>query len=1321
MKKYGTFEIEESTFDYIGHDAEKLLGYMEIINQGMIDSMSKKNPTEAIESFMKKIGECIHTDRVYIFEFNNSGKFDNTFEWCAQGVKPQIDMLQNINVSDYGSEWWDAFHENHGYMIMDMEAYHDVDAKLYEMLKMQYVSRIMVCPLSIEGRLLGFFGVDNPPVECMKTIMPLFQIAANYFSVVLMRRRNLGFIEEITHIDKVTGLYSSNIFHRSLDEFLKAMSRGEVTGTWDVICFNIHQFKAYNYQNGYDAGDKLLKEVGKTICRVAKTDCVTRENADHFYALVEDQNAEEIVRQVHDIMADRSPESVFICMGIYELSDSDISGKYAVDCANMAAQSVSDDLNSYYSRFNSGMEAGLRKKAYLLSHIDKAISSGWIKVYYQPIMGTWSGKIAAFEALSRWDDPVYGFLNPDEFISILEEAKLLYKLDFFVLEVVCSDIRSGINSGRLVCPVSINLSRHDLETAAVHDRINNILKRFEVPHDLVHIEITETTLLDNEKILQSHIEQFHKDGYEIWMDDFGSGYSSLNTLQNYAFDCIKIDMQFLREANEHTEMIISNIINMAKQLKIQTLTEGVETERQYKFLLKIGCSLAQGYYFSKPESLMNIIISNNQKGIQMETPAENIFYREVGKVNILSTVNPIGSPDTPEEIPVAVIEFDEDFRYRILYSNDTCMEYIKMMNENVSGYSADNKENNKDDVKGMNRWHTAIIELAEAARNTKKAAVYDFVTNGAVGRMVMKLITEYGGKSAFIVRGMNISSFKKSSVNRLSIVQDLYSLFEHVEIFMPYKNEVHHIFGGSGENINSEITDLRKSLDLFASKNIQETERERFLEFMNPDTMGRRVRETPNHVLNSFFYLKNMRDDYEWKRFILAEAQDSEINHEKYIFCIGKNLVGWDRERLLLSKEQNNVASDIEVGKKSEDIIHTEDIWNALLKQRQLGMFWKDKNRKFIGVNEAFLHYYNMSPADLIGRNDEDMRWHPDPEPFKKDEESVLQDGKVITAAMGECVVKGEVRRIMASKAPVYSRGKICGLVGFFVDVTDAMDKSVIYHESLYSDQITGLLNKNGFEENKKIYVEKYTDENKKFAYISIQVLELKQYSESFGIEACGKLLKKVGSEISSVLDQHGTVGHIYTGKFGICADCKNETELMELEEKLGNAISDIRYSDEKTPVTIYFMIGSCMYEKRLNIEETVSIAESRMISKVKNVRSHFAFSSEEIVSLMRSYMNIFDFVRLVNPQTNKVFSVNSDDRIYEYPYECYTFLGKEEKCSDCISARTVVDRTNHEKVEINNGVRYRIFSQYVEVNGRPYSFECLKRMLSKEQEKSLL
>ncbi|MEE1157788.1 MAG: EAL domain-containing protein, partial [Atopobiaceae bacterium] len=273
----------------------------------------------------------------------------------------------------------------------------------------------------------------------------------------------------------------------------------------------------------------------------------------------------------------------------------------ALDCAKIACESVKGRYDVSCRVFDGDLRERLFTRRYVARHAEQAVSNQWIRAYAQPVVDTTTGEVCGFEALARWDDPNRGILSPAIFIPTLEEAHLIHKVDAYMVNEVCRHMSEELRAGRAVVPASVNLSRVDFAICDIFEIVRETCDRWDIPHHMLAVEVTEGAL-DGTANLRQEMDRFRAAGFEVWMDDFGCGYSSLNLLKDYEFDVLKVDMEFLRDmdANARSKTIVASVIEMAKSLGIRTLVEGVETEAQRDFLCDVGADMMQGYLFGRP-------------------------------------------------------------------------------------------------------------------------------------------------------------------------------------------------------------------------------------------------------------------------------------------------------------------------------------------------------------------------------------------------------------------------------------------------------------------------------------------------------------------------------------------------------------------------------------------------------------------------------------------------------------------------------------------------------------------------------------------------
>ena len=422
--------------------------------------------------------------------------------------------------------------------------------------------------------------------------------------------------------DPLTGLFNMSFFYQQVTADLSSLVPWK--GDMAFIHFDIPNFKLYNERYGFIAGDNLLCDFSRAIVSAFKTSTVSRFSDDHFVVFSKNTREEvlELVEQVYKTMlsSDDPSARVRIKAGIYFPEDRRPEVGLACDHARLACNSIKGRHDYYYCIYDEALREKLRKQQYVVDHVEEAVAKEYIKVFYQPVIRVRTGEICGYEALVRWIDPVIGFLSPGDFIETLEQFHLIHLVDQFVIKKVCEDIKKLREAGEDVVPVSINISRLDFELCDIFGMLETTRKEYDIPRCMLDIEITESALNDNVKYISHECDKMRTKGYHLWLDDFGSGYSSLNTIAEYDFDVLKLDLIFLRsyDHNPKTGQLMTYIIKGSCGLGLEPLCEGVETEEHFRFLKETGCERAQGYYFGKPMPLEETRAFTMAKGMRWE-------------------------------------------------------------------------------------------------------------------------------------------------------------------------------------------------------------------------------------------------------------------------------------------------------------------------------------------------------------------------------------------------------------------------------------------------------------------------------------------------------------------------------------------------------------------------------------------------------------------------------------------------------------------------------------------------------------------------------
>ena len=432
--------------------------------------------------------------------------------------------------------------------------------------------------------------------------------------------------------DFLTELPNTNYMHQFGGE--KAAQIRSKGRTPMLVYSDVESMQSYNNQYGLEEGDALLRLIAASLKEYFPTSLVTRGADDHFIMLADVDDQEELAHRL-DLVNIRIKQLAKgntggIRSGICPAEDEAAVGR-AIDHAKHALKRINTNLNQKVRFFSARLDEAYWRSRYIVENIDRAVENGWIKVYYHALYRLESQKIAAFEALARWVDPVRGIISPAEFIPALQKYHLLYKLDLYMFEQVCREVRIRKDNNLPLIPVSVNFSRQDFDHADVVDRMNEIYERSGasacVDKSYFIVEITEQELAADPESCQLQLRKISENGYRIWLDDFGSGYSSFNMFSMFRFGLIKYDMEMIRHLDDNNganRLILKDLVHLARALKLHALIEGVETKEQLDFVREIGCELVQGFYFQKPESLDEILfrIRDGDTVRPCETPEE---------------------------------------------------------------------------------------------------------------------------------------------------------------------------------------------------------------------------------------------------------------------------------------------------------------------------------------------------------------------------------------------------------------------------------------------------------------------------------------------------------------------------------------------------------------------------------------------------------------------------------------------------------------------------------------------------------------------------
>ncbi len=482
--------------------------------------------------------------------------------------------------------------------------------------------------------------------------------------------------------DYLTGFPSMTNFFELAREGCRAMREN---GKDPVILFlDFNGMKSYNQKYGMEEGDKFLIAFSRILIDHFSNQNCSRFSADHFCVFTEADGIGEICETIIEESKNiNGGKTMPLRIGVYYYDSDDIAISAACDRAKLACDSDKKTFEARIYYFDKSMIAELERQRYILENLDRALREEWIQVCHQPIFRAANDHVCNEEALARWIDPEKGLFSPDEFIPVLEETNSIYKLDLYMVEKVLLKLKRQMENGVYVVPESVNFSRSDFYTCDLVEEIKRRVDESGIGRDKLIIEITESALADDIDYMTGQILRFKELGFTVWMDDFGSGYSSPVILQKIPFDLIKIDMLFVSQIDDgkYGRVIVTELVRMAMALGKETIAEGVETREQMEFLKEIGCTKLQGFYYSKPMSLDEIFRKRENISFEMfENPAETDYYVQIGNVNLYDLSISRSDEDSLanyfDTMPMALMEV-ADKTMSIVRTNESFRSFVE--------------------------------------------------------------------------------------------------------------------------------------------------------------------------------------------------------------------------------------------------------------------------------------------------------------------------------------------------------------------------------------------------------------------------------------------------------------------------------------------------------------------------------------------------------------------------------------------------------------------------------------------------------------------
>ena len=491
---------------------------------------------------------------------------------------------------------------------------------------------------------------------------------------------------EAPRIDAATGLLGKEAFFDEAAAYLRHSGARDVS----IVCFDVDHFKLFNDLHGLDCGDELLRYLGRALALRFSPDGaqpLARLAADTFALCATGIRPERVERILVDISSE-CPNGIdaIVRAGVYRIEDPASPVSIMCDRAVIALRTVKGSYFDRVALYDPGMREALVLEREVVAGVESALREDRIELFLQPKCNIRTGKIVGAEALARWRHPERGIVAPGEFIPLIERNGLVRSLDLRVWEKTAAWIRGLIDEGVQPVPVSVNVSRADIYLVDVAAELHALVERYGIEPSLIEVEITESAYSERPDRIVAAFDALAERGFTVLMDDFGSGYSLLNMLKDINVDVLKIDMRFLDRDDRRSKDIMESVIRMARWLDLPVIAEGVETREQVNFLLDVGCSYAQGYYYARPmeAAAFEALLTDGSK-VQHEQCALQDARRPILDFRDLLHENTISDRMLSSIIGSVALYSYADGDLRLIRGNEAYRRLIATLGEGVNG------------------------------------------------------------------------------------------------------------------------------------------------------------------------------------------------------------------------------------------------------------------------------------------------------------------------------------------------------------------------------------------------------------------------------------------------------------------------------------------------------------------------------------------------------------------------------------------------------------------------------------------------------------
>lgn len=556
------------------------------------------NLDQTINAVLTQIGEFLVSDRAYVFEIKDE-LMNNTHEWTAPGISPQLEKLQQLDLSLI-SDWLPFFEKNDCIIIDDVEQLQKTNPAGYATLHAQEITSLIAAPIFLDNKLAGYIGIDNYDSEKIKNSSYLLLSMSIFLSYAIRHRNHVDMLHRLSYHDLLTNALNRNAFMDVLSQF-----RPGQYASAGIIYIDINGMKEINDFYGHHQGDKILITTVAKVFNLFKPDELFRIGGDEFVIITYDLTETDFYEKfnlLRNIFCKKTNLPFSIATGsCWVKSPSDLNS-----LLQQADSAMYTDKKKFYygkektSRYRHNLDDILNLANY--SALQEALTAGQFCIYFQPKISLDTEEFIGSEALIRYINQAGEIIAPNNFIPILEEARLIKMLDLYVFEEVCKQINIWKERKLRVKPVSINLSRSTLSYHFLADQLLALITKHNIDISLLELEVTETAEVDNQLVFSQALEKLKEYGFSISIDDFGVRNASLSLFTTINFDILKLDRSLVKTLaqNQKARILIRSLAVICSDLGIKLIAEGVETLEQLDILKELRCNEVQGYLFSKP-------------------------------------------------------------------------------------------------------------------------------------------------------------------------------------------------------------------------------------------------------------------------------------------------------------------------------------------------------------------------------------------------------------------------------------------------------------------------------------------------------------------------------------------------------------------------------------------------------------------------------------------------------------------------------------------------------------------------------------------------